>query len=31
VVPKGYTRRYGNAIAARMGVVARGGLDSCLR
>ena len=31
VVPKGYTRRYGNAIAARTGVVARGGLDSCLR
>jgi monofunctional glycosyltransferase len=31
VVPKGYTRRYGNAIAARMGVVARSGLDSCLR
>jgi monofunctional biosynthetic peptidoglycan transglycosylase len=31
LVPKGYTRRYGNAIAARMGVVARGGLDSCLR
>ena len=31
VVPKGYTRRYGNAIAARMGVVGREGLDSCLR
>ena len=31
VVPKGYTRRYGNAIAVRTGVVARGGLDSCLR
>ena len=31
VVPKGYTRRYGNAIAARTGVVARGGLDNCLR
>jgi monofunctional glycosyltransferase len=31
VVPKGYTRRYGNAISARTGVVARGGLDSCLR
>jgi len=29
-VPKGYTRRYGNAISARTGVVARGGLDSCL-
>jgi monofunctional glycosyltransferase len=31
IVPKGYTRRYGNAIAARMGVVARAGLDGCLR
>jgi monofunctional glycosyltransferase len=31
VVPKGYTRRYGNAISARTGVVARGGLDNCLR
>ncbi len=31
IVPKGYTRRYGNAIAGRTGVVARGGLDSCLR
>ncbi len=31
VVPKGYTRRYGNAISARTVVVARGGLDSCLR
>ena len=31
MVPQGYTRRYGNAIAARAGVVARGGLDSCLR
>jgi monofunctional glycosyltransferase len=31
VVPKGYTRRYGNAIAARTGVVAREKLDSCLR
>ncbi|MES2291227.1 MAG: monofunctional biosynthetic peptidoglycan transglycosylase [Pseudomonadota bacterium] len=30
VVPKGYVRRYGNAIAARSGVVRRGGLDSCL-
>lgn len=30
VVPRGYTRRYGNAISARTGVVARGGLDSCL-
>ncbi len=31
VVPRGYTRRYGNAIAARTGVVARGALDACLR
>ena len=31
VVPKGYTRRYGNAIAARTGVVARERLDACLR
>jgi monofunctional glycosyltransferase len=31
VVPKGYTRRYGNAIAGRTGVVARERLDSCLR
>lgn len=30
-LPRGYTRRYGNAIAARSGVVARGGLDACLR
>jgi monofunctional glycosyltransferase len=31
IVPQGYTRRYGNAIAARMGVVARDRLDLCLR
>jgi monofunctional glycosyltransferase len=30
VVPKGYTRRYGNAIAARTGIVAREKLDRCL-
>lgn len=30
-VPRGYTRRYGNAIAARIGVVARDGLDRCVR
>lgn len=29
--PRGYTRRYGNAVAARAGVVRRGGLDECLR
>jgi monofunctional biosynthetic peptidoglycan transglycosylase len=28
--PKGFTRRYGNSIAARVGVVARGGLDACV-
>lgn len=31
VAPTGYTRRYGNAISRRMGVVRREGLDSCLR
>ena len=31
VVPKGYTRRYGKAIVARTGVVARERLDACLR
>jgi monofunctional biosynthetic peptidoglycan transglycosylase len=30
VAPRGFTLRYGNMIAARMGVVARGGLDSCV-
>jgi len=30
VAPKGFTRRYGNSIAARVGVVARDGLDSCV-
>ena len=29
--PTGYTRRYGNTIVRRMGVVRREGLDSCLR
>jgi monofunctional biosynthetic peptidoglycan transglycosylase len=28
--PKGFTRRYGNTIAARIGVVARDGLDACV-
>ena len=28
--PKGFTRRYGNTIAARMGAVRRDGLDSCV-
>lgn len=31
VTPTGFTRRYGNAIAARIGVVRRDGLDACLR
>jgi monofunctional biosynthetic peptidoglycan transglycosylase len=30
VAPKGFTRRYGNMIAARVGVVARDGLDGCV-
>lgn len=30
VAPKGFTRRYGNSIVARMGVVARDGLDACV-
>ena len=29
--PSGFTRRYGNSIAARIRVVARDGLDGCLR
>jgi len=28
--PRGFTRRYGNMIAARMGVVGREGLDGCV-
>ena len=30
VAPKGFTRRYGNTITARIGVVGRDGLDSCV-
>lgn len=30
VNPKGFTRRYGNTIAARIGAVRRDGLDSCV-
>jgi monofunctional biosynthetic peptidoglycan transglycosylase len=30
IAPKGFTRRYGNTIAARIGVVARDGLDACV-
>jgi monofunctional glycosyltransferase len=30
VAPKGFTRRYGNTIAARIGIVARDGLEACI-
>ena len=30
VAPKGFTRRYGSTIGARIGVVARDGLDACV-
>ena len=30
VAPKGFTRRYGNSISARIGVVARDRLDACV-
>jgi monofunctional biosynthetic peptidoglycan transglycosylase len=30
VAPKGFTRRYGNTIAARINVVGRDGLDACI-
>ena len=30
ISPKGFTRRYGNTISARVGVVARDGLDACV-
>ena len=30
VKPSGFTRRYGNTIAARIGVVRRDGLDACI-
>jgi monofunctional biosynthetic peptidoglycan transglycosylase len=30
VAPKGFTRRYGNTITARIGAVARDGLDACV-
>jgi monofunctional biosynthetic peptidoglycan transglycosylase len=29
--PRGFTRRYGNSISRRIGVVAGDGLDACLR
>ena len=30
IAPKGFTKRYGNSIAARVGVVGRDGLDACV-
>ena len=30
IAPKGFTRRYGNSIEARIGVVGRDGLDACV-
>ena len=30
IAPKGFTRRYGGTISARIGAVARDGLDSCV-
>ena len=30
VAPKGFTKRYGNSIAARVGLVGRDGLDACV-
>jgi monofunctional biosynthetic peptidoglycan transglycosylase len=30
IAPKGFTRRYGNTIAARIPIVARDGLDGCV-
>ena len=30
IAPKGFTRRYGNILAARIGVVGRDGLDACV-
>src|SRR5690348_6202860 len=30
IAPKGFTRRYGNTIAARIPIVARDGLDACI-
>ena len=30
IAPKGFTRRYGNTIEARIPIVARDGLDACV-
>jgi monofunctional biosynthetic peptidoglycan transglycosylase len=29
--PRGFTRRYGNSVARRIGIVKRDGLDACLQ
>ena len=31
IAPRGFTRRYGNSITSRIGIVQREGLDNCLR
>jgi monofunctional biosynthetic peptidoglycan transglycosylase len=31
ITPSGFTRRYGNSVSRRIGVVARDGLDACLQ
>ncbi|ANI76482.1 MULTISPECIES: monofunctional biosynthetic peptidoglycan transglycosylase [Sphingobium] len=31
IAPKGFTRRYGNSITSRIGIVQRDGLDECVR
>ncbi len=31
IAPHGFTRRYGNSITSRIGIVQRDGLDSCLK
>jgi monofunctional biosynthetic peptidoglycan transglycosylase len=30
IAPKGFTRRYGNSISSRIGIVAQDGLDACV-
>ncbi|GAA4008674.1 hypothetical protein GCM10022211_22890 [Sphingomonas humi] len=30
IAPRGFTKRYGNSISARVGIVARDGLDACV-
>lgn len=31
IAPRGFTRRYGNSITARIGIVQRDGLDACIK